>query len=240
MSLDLALIEQLREFETALVANAISAMGGSEAENYYTGNDVKLLTGISGPLVGVAHTLVADTSTPKNVQDTDGLFRSYDLIQESPLPVVVVMKAIGSRPNHECILGDGMAKIFKSYGSCGLITDGGVRDVAGINNVGYPVFGSGTVSDHCKMMYKLSEEPVYISGVSFASGDLVHADQDGVLIIPAKFHISIVEACILTRDYETRVHVYWRRSDKRAEEKKKYAERMAKEHHVRCQALLSS
>ncbi len=237
MSIDVGLIEQLREFETALVAEALSALGCQSAEKYYTGNDVKLLTEISEPLVGVAHTMIADTSTPKEIGDVDDLYKSYDLVQQSPLPVIIVIKANGSRLKHECILGDGMAKTLKSCGSCGLITDGGARDINGINKVGYPVFGSGTVSNHVNMVYKLSHEPVSISGVTFDNGDLIHADRDGILLIPNNFHGAIIEACILTRDFETRAHVFLRRSDKTAEKKREFVTNLAKEHHNKCARL---
>jgi 4-hydroxy-4-methyl-2-oxoglutarate aldolase len=238
MTIAIALIEQLSEFETALVAEATGAMGGREPEKYYTGNDVRLLTDISEPMVGVALTFTGDTSTPANTADVEDLYKGYELIRQSSLPTVVVMKAVGSRPNHECMLGDGMAKTLKSYGSCGFISDGGARDINGINKVGYPVFGSGTVSNHVKMIYKLSQEPVCISDVTFANGDLIHADRDGILLIPSEFHAGIVEACVLTRDFETRVHVFWRRSDKTAYEKRDYVMQMAKEHHDKCKSLL--
>ena len=88
------------------------------------------------------------------------------------------------------------------------------------------------------MIYKLSQDPVCISGVTFTNGDLIHADSDGILLIPRELHDGIIEACILTRDFETRVHVFWRRSDKTAKEKQDYAIKMAKEHHSRCKSLL--
>ena len=239
MALNLSLIEQLREFESALVAEAMGAMGSADPEKYYTGMDIKLLTQTTAPVVGVTLTLTADTSTPGNKAEVAGLYESYGLIRNSALPVVVMVKSTGSRPGHECILGDGMAKMLKSYGSSGLVTDGGARDIKAVNSVGYAVFGSGTVANHVPIKIEVSREPVTLSGVQFATGDLVHADSDGVLKIPEKYHQGIVEACILSRGVETRVHTYWRRSDKSPEEKKDFVTKIYTEHVGRCKALLS-
>ncbi|MBN2455647.1 MAG: RraA family protein [Sedimentisphaerales bacterium] len=240
MSVELALIEQMREFETPLVAEAMGAMGCKEPEKYYTGSDIKLLTEISEPMVGAALTLVADTSTPGNKGDANDLWKAYEMIKESKLPVVVVVKAIGSRPKHECMLGDGMAKILKASGSSGLITDGGARDIENINKVGYTVFGCGTVANHVGTNYKISKEPIIISGVSFTTADLIHGDRDGIVIVPEIYHKHIVEVCTRARDVETRVHLFWRRTNKTLAEKRKFVTRMFKEHYEKCRQLFEN
>lgn len=226
-----ALIEQLHEFETPLVAEGMGVLGCKDPENYYVGDDVRLFTQISQPMVGVALTITADTSTPGNQPDADGLWEGFSGIEQSSLPVVVVMKTVGSRPHHECVLGDGMAKVLKSVGSCGLLTSGGVRDIAQINKVGYTVFGSGTVGNHVSLIYRISDQPLELSGVTFSNGDLIHGDADGIVKVPESYHSSIVEACILTRDFETRVHTFWRRSDKTIQEKRDFATRLSKQLH---------
>lgn len=222
LAFERALVEQLREFETALVAEAMAALGCAEPQRYYSGDDIKLLTKLTEPMVGAALTLTADTSTPGNQADTNDLWASYDLMEAARVPVVVIIQAVGGRRRHECILGDGMAKTLKASGSCGLVTDGGARDIERIDQVGYAVFGSGFVPNHVQLIYKLSEEPVEVSGVRFRTCDLVHGDADGVLIIPPEYHKLIVEACILCRDTETRVHTFLRRTDKRPAEKRDF------------------
>ena len=232
----LALIEQLQEFETPLVAEGMGALGCKDPENYYVGDDVRLFTQIAQPMVGVALAMTADTSTPGNQPDADGLWEGFARIEKSSLPVVVVMKTVGSRPHHECVLGDGMAKILQASGSCGLVTNGGVRDISQINKVGYSVFGSGAVGTHVPLMYRISDQPLELSGVTFSNGDLIHGDADGIVKVPESYHASIVEACILTRDFETRVHTFWRRSDKTIQEKRDFATRLSKELHEKCQS----
>lgn len=239
MPVTLPLIEQLREFETALVTEAMAAMGVPNSHAYYTGSDVRLLTSPSAPIVGVALTMTVDTSTAGRTPDAAGIWESYAGIQAFGMPVVVVMQCQGADIRRECVAGDGMAKSFVTYGACGLVTDGGVRDLERIDKVGLTVFGSGTVADHATMVYHVTSEPVTVSGVTFAPGDLVHGDGDGVIVVPAVCHAGIVEACALARDFETRAHLVFRRTDLSLDEKKKRIGDLYTAHQQRCQALLA-
>lgn len=238
MSVSLALIEQLREFETALLTEAMAAMGMTQTEALHTGSDVRRLTSPAEPMVGVALTLEVDTSTPGKAPDTTGVWESYAWIQQLALPVVVVMKCTGAALNRECVAGDGMAKIFKTYGACGIVTDGGVRDLERIDRVGLAVFGSGVTPNHATLVYRISPAPVTISGVTFTTGDLVHGDGDGVIVVPAQSHAGMVEACTLARDFETRAHLVFRRTDLSLEEKKARVGELYRAHQERCRGLL--
>ncbi|MHB0938225.1 MAG: RraA family protein [Armatimonadota bacterium] len=238
MSVSLALIEQLREFETALLTEAMAAMGVPHAEPLHTASDIRRLTSPAEPMVGVALTLEVDTSTPGRAADASGIWESYAWIQQSAVPVVVVMKCTGAEQTRECVAGDGMAKIFKAYGACGIVTDGGVRDLERIDRAGLAVFGSGVTPDHATLVYRVTQQPVVISGVTFATGDLVHGDGDGVIVVPENSHAGIVEACTLARDFETRAHLVFRRTDLALEEKRKWVADLYGAHQERCRALL--
>jgi len=87
-------------------------------------------------------------------------------------------------------MGDGMAKTFKTNNCCGLVSDGGSRDLERINKVGFTVFGSGTVTNHAELIYRLAKEPIVISGVTFSNGTLLCGDRDGILAIPQECHAA--------------------------------------------------
>lgn len=77
------------------------------------------------------------------------------------------------------------AKYLKATGC---ITDGGVRDAETIRNIGFPVFSGGTNPVDTKYRGKMMwwDVPAKIGGVTVNSGDLVVADQDGVVFVPAE------------------------------------------------------
>ena len=225
----LSLIEQLLEFETPLITEGMALMGCTDSEKLYLGQEIKLRTQLSEPAAGIALTFEVDTSTPGHKVDMEDYWESLQMIKDSPVPVMLIMKCVGSRPQHECVLGDGMAKQYAACGSAGLVTDGAIRDIRQIERAGYSVFASGSVSNHCSMVYKFAKKPVIISGVAIQNGDLIHGDSDGVTIVPKQYHNGIVNACIVSRDFETKVHTFWRRSDKTIEQKREFVMKMVAE-----------
>lgn len=239
MAVDLALTEQLQEFDTPTVAESLLALGCPDNHKYFMGSDVHLLTRVPEPIVGVALTLIVNTSTPGLEVNRDGLIEATDLARESDLPAVVVMKSVGSRFQHECIAGDGMGKMFRAAGIVGIVGDGAARDIDALSRLGFAVFGSGAVCDHASLHYTLATEPVLVSGVTITNADLIHADKNGVHIVPAPYHHAIIEACCLTCDFERRAHVINRRSDLSATEMMKQVNELVKVRRERSAALMS-
>ncbi len=237
MEIDLALIEQLREFETPLVAEGLGALGCSELHRYYMGAEIRMLTDTPQPAVGVAVTLEVDTSSPQLKPDTTALYDALDEIVPMKVPAMLMLKTVGSRPQHECVLGDGVAKISQAAGCCGAVTDGGVRDLAGIARLGFGVFARGPVVNHATFVLRKPRGPIEIGGIEVADGDLVHADSNGVHLVPPAYHLMLVEACILSRDFETRAHTFMRRSDVSTEDKLRYVDELRASHHTRCHTL---
>lgn len=83
------------------------------------------------------------------------------------------------------VLGDVLLGMAHNAGIIGAVTDGLVRDVAGIDAVGIPTFAAG-VSPNSPFKDGPGEVglPVSIAGVTVEAGDLVVADPDGVVIVP--------------------------------------------------------
>lgn len=238
MSAPRALVEQLQEFESALITEAMGAMGCPHPEAFYLGRDVRLLTRTNEPLAGLAVTLTCDTSTPGQEPTSAGFWESLEHLKTTAVPSVFIIKAMGSRPEHEAVLGDGMAKLMKTSGAVGLVTDGGVRDLERIEKIGFTLYGAGTVSNHVPPVYTFTHQPIVVSGVTFRNGDLVFGDRDGVIRVPELYHAGLVEACIFARDFETRVHTFWRRTDKTLQEKKDHVAREWAAQQARCRALM--
>lgn len=86
---------------------------------------------------------------------------------------------------HGAICGDLMAGIARNKGIAGLVTDGVVRDGAGLRDMGLPIFARGITPNSCVRSGPGSVGlPVVVGGRAVSSGDLVVADEDGVVTIP--------------------------------------------------------
>ena len=84
------------------------------------------------------------------------------------------------------IWGELLSTAARNSGCVGAIIDGAVRDVAKMTEMGFACFARGTcVYDSCNRQRAIDVDvPVEIDGVRFAPGNLVIADDDGVVIVP--------------------------------------------------------
>ena len=89
--------------------------------------------------------------------------------------------------------GDGLANIAKRLGAIGLITDGGVRDVETVHNMGFHMFSKGLVPAHGNFGFSESQIPVEMSNVLVKPGDVIHADVNGVVVFPPELADFIIK-----------------------------------------------
>jgi hypothetical protein len=99
-----SILEQLREFDTSLLANTIGYVDASQTSELYLSGAIQSVTPSLGPTVGIAYTCEVDASTPGNVAQTDLFWDQVESMTDSRLPKVFVIKTVGSRPGHECAL----------------------------------------------------------------------------------------------------------------------------------------
>lgn len=99
-------------------------------------------------------------------------------------PGDVLVVATGATEDASTV-GDLMVGMARNCGVVAFVTDALVRDVAGLNEVGLPVFGRG-VSPNSPFKDGPGEIGLTVSlgGVVVCSGDLVAGDADGVVIVP--------------------------------------------------------
>jgi 4-hydroxy-4-methyl-2-oxoglutarate aldolase len=107
----------------------------------------------------------------------------HKAICEAPRGSVLVVQTQGY---DQCgYMGDIMALACQIRGIAGLVIDGGVRDLADIKALGFPVFAR-TVNAGGAIKDSLGQTacPVVCGGVLVNSGDLVVGDCDGVVVVP--------------------------------------------------------
>ncbi len=88
--------------------------------------------------------------------------------------------------------------VAKTYGLAGNIADCGVRDVAEMRKLDYPVWSRGVTPITGKFRFEALEinGPIVCAGIQVCPGDLVVADDTGVVFIPQKFIAEVVRQAI--------------------------------------------
>lgn len=208
-----AILQTLCDFDTALLANTIGYIDPTPPHAYYMGGSIQSVTPTLGPTVGVAMTCVMDSSSPGNHADVAGYWAQIEAMSRLDLPTVWVVKAAGSRPDHECIIGDGMAKTLYAAGCVGLVTDGGVRDLAGLRSVPFAAYCRGTTIHHTALRVTQIDVPVEVGGITVHPGDIIHAGAEGVIRIPPACLQRLPEAAVRMRAFEHEAHMLLRRTD---------------------------
>jgi regulator of RNase E activity RraA len=135
------------------------------------------------------------------------------------VPTVWVIKTVGSRPDHECVIGDGMAKTLRSVGCIGLVTDGRVRDINGLLSTPFAVYCKGKTIHHTPLRITRINEPVEVGGITINPGEVMHANDEGVIRIPKECLEALPEAAMRMRTFEYEAHRVLRRTDLSLKEK---------------------
>lgn len=131
-----------------------------------------------------------------------------DMFHKDPRPYELELKAVDEcRPDdvliaaaggsmHSGVWGELLSTAAKNSGCVGAIVDGAVRDVARMTEMHFPVFARGTcIYDSLNRQRVIDlDVPVEIAGVRFCPGDLVLADEDGVVVVPKEIEVKAIRA----------------------------------------------
>jgi regulator of RNase E activity RraA len=129
------------------------------------------------------------------------------MFHEDPKPYDLELKAVDScRPDDVLIAAAGgsmrsgiwgelLSTAARNSGCIGAIVDGAVRDVGKIREMGFAVFARGVCIYDSKNRQRVIDldVPVEIDGVRFSPGDLVVADEDGIVVVPRAVEAEVVQ-----------------------------------------------
>ena len=124
--------------------------------------------------------IVGPALTVKTVPDDNlAVFAAMGVARAGDVLVIATDNWTGS-----AVLGDLVAAMFTNSGLAGVVTDGAARDVAGIGQVGLPVFARGlTANSSQKNGPGTVGADISLGGAIVRSGDIIVGDRDGIAVL---------------------------------------------------------
>lgn len=174
---DSDLLTGYRHVEVASVSDALEQITGQRM--YMSHRMTPIFT---TKFAGFARTVLLKKD--EGNQDPGALTGMLAAIDEGSADSVYVMVV----ENGENIAGMGglMGTAMSARGYAGAVIDGGVRDVAYLRKISFPVYATGIVPSTSVHHYRFAGSQISVTcdGVQVRAGDIVAADSDGVVVVP--------------------------------------------------------
>jgi regulator of RNase E activity RraA len=171
-----ALLEGYRHVEVASVSDALEQLAGRKM---YMTHRMRPI--FPTKFAGFAVTVLLKKEANEDPNALNGMLAAIDEGSKDSVYVMVVEDG-----NDIAGMGGLMGTAMYSREYAGAVIDGGVRDVAYLKKIGFPVYALGIVPSTSIHHYRFggSNIPVVCDGVEVKAADIIVADQDGVVVVP--------------------------------------------------------
>jgi 4-hydroxy-4-methyl-2-oxoglutarate aldolase len=180
-------IEDLRRFDTCTLSNAIERLNVRPRNEGFMRDGPTCMFRSLPPVVGYAATArMRAASQPVNGHCYYDDMDWWRYLASVPPPRVVVVLDADDPPGVGALFGELHAHICRAMDCIAYITNGAVRDLPEIEQLGFQLFAHKLSPSHAYAHIVEFGQPVEIGGLRIRSGDLLHADMHGVQTVPVE------------------------------------------------------
>ena len=189
--LSAAQIAELQQYSSCSIANAIETFNIRPRNVGFMSHEIKCMFPEMPPMVGYAFT--ARIRASFEAKRTPDVWEYRRAVQTAAAPKIMVIEDEDDVPIGS-YWGEVNGSIHKALGCVGTITNGGVRDLNEARAMGFHFFARTVLVSHAYVHLREWSIPINVGGMLVRNGDLLHADQHGIVQIPHEIAAKVAAA----------------------------------------------
>src|SRR5262245_792961 len=186
-------LRKLGQYDTPTICNVIELFEVRPNSDGYMDGRIRAAFPELPPMVGFAATATFRSAFPPKKGAYGGLETQVERFSDLPGSAAVAFRALDA-PAVSATFGEVMCSTYRAFGSVGLITSGGGRDLLQVRALDYPVFSGSVICSHAYCQTLEVGSPVRVGGLVVRNGDLLHGDANGITNIPLELASEIADA----------------------------------------------
>jgi regulator of RNase E activity RraA len=176
----------LRAIDTPTVCNLIEIVAPERRGTGYTASHLHCPFPDLPPMVGFAKTATIRArdmvSGPSHRQKR---MEYLDYVAALPRPSIVVIEDKDEPAGHGAFWGEVQTNVHKALGCLGTVTNGSIRDIAAVAE-GFQMLAGSIAPSHAYVHVVDFGISVTVLSMEVQSGDLIHADRHGAVVVPVE------------------------------------------------------
>jgi regulator of RNase E activity RraA len=198
---------RLTEWDTPTICNALEEVVPERRGYGFTTEQLVPLDPELRPICGYARTATIRAAEPSGenaAEMAEKRARYYEYVGAELRPTVVVIQDLDPRPGIGAFWGEVQTNIHKGLGCVGAVTNGSFRDIQDSAR-GFNLLGGKVGPSHAFVHLVHIGCQVTVWGLTVRSGDIVHADRHGAVMVPAEAVKKIPAAVELVARREAKI-----------------------------------
>jgi regulator of RNase E activity RraA len=176
----------LRSIDTPTVCNLIEIVAPERRGSGYTVRHLHCPFPELPPMVGFAKTVTMRAKDAVPLGEAGYMQKRLDYLDyvaAAPQPAIAVIEDLDDPAGYGAFWGEVQSNVHKALGCLGTITNGSIRDIPMIPE-GFQMLAGSIAPSHAYVHVVDFGIDVTIHGMAVKSGDLIHADRHGAVVVP--------------------------------------------------------
>lgn len=211
--LTLSQLQELGQIQSCAIANAIETFNIRPRNEGFMAPAIRSIFPDLENMIGYAVTGVISASSPPSPHMRISRDEWVDYVLTVPQPRVIVLKDLDYPNVIGSYWGEVQSNVHKAIGCVGTVTDGGIRDLDEMRELGFFAFATEVMVSHAYVHMVEYGVPITVGGMTVNPGDIIMGDKHGVLNIPKEVAPEIPSAVKKIEEDELKIIDFCRSDD---------------------------